>query len=146
MVNSANLWTVALQAPLSMGFSGLDYWSGLPCPPPRDLPDSGMEPMSLMPPALVGRFFTSSATWRFSKQNNAHVCPNLRTQDIIYFLLLFSLARTSSTALNKSVRVGLLFSLLILEKAFSFSVLSMLAVGLLHMAFIMLKYIFLALL
>ena len=36
--------TVARQAPLSMAFSRQEYWSGLPCPPPRDLPDSGIEP------------------------------------------------------------------------------------------------------
>ena len=40
------LWTVALQAPLSMGFSRQEYWSGLPFPPPRHLPDSGIKPMS----------------------------------------------------------------------------------------------------
>ena len=39
-------WTVAHQAPLSMGFSRQDYWGGLPCPFPRDLPDPGIEPMS----------------------------------------------------------------------------------------------------
>ena len=38
-------------------------WSGLPCPPPGDLPDPGMEHTSLMSPALAGGFFTSSATW-----------------------------------------------------------------------------------
>ena len=36
-------WTVALQAPLSMGFSGQEYWSGLPCPPPGDLSEPGIE-------------------------------------------------------------------------------------------------------
>ena len=44
--------TVACQAPLSMGFSRQEYWSGLPCPPPGDLPDPGIEPMSLVSPAL----------------------------------------------------------------------------------------------
>ena len=39
-------WTVACQAPLSMGFSTQKYWSGLPCPPPGDLHDAGMEPTS----------------------------------------------------------------------------------------------------
>ena len=53
------------QAPLSMGFSRQEYWSGLPFPSPRDLPDRGMEPDSLMPPALVG-FFTTSASWEVS--------------------------------------------------------------------------------
>ena len=38
-------------------------WSGLPCPPPEDLPNPGMEPMSLTSPALAGGFFTISTTW-----------------------------------------------------------------------------------
>ena len=42
-----NLWTVAHQAPLSMGFSRQEYWSGLPCSPPGDLPNTGIEPVSL---------------------------------------------------------------------------------------------------
>ena len=45
-------WTVACQAPLSMGFSRQEYWSGLPFPPPRDLPDPGIKPLSLVSPAL----------------------------------------------------------------------------------------------
>ena len=44
---SVTPWTVAYQAPLSMGFSRQDYWNGLPFPSPRDLPDSGIEPMWL---------------------------------------------------------------------------------------------------
>ena len=59
----ATLWTVARQAPLSMGFSRQEYWSGVPCPPPGDLSDSGIEPRSSGPPLLVGEFFTTSATW-----------------------------------------------------------------------------------
>ena len=54
--------TIALQAPLSMGFSRQEHWSGLPCPPPGDLSDPGIEPASLMSPALAGRFFTTVAT------------------------------------------------------------------------------------
>ena len=50
--NSAALWTVARQAPLSVGFFRQDYWSGLPCPPPGDLPNPGTEPMSPVSPAL----------------------------------------------------------------------------------------------
>ena len=53
-------WTVARQAPLSMGFSRQEYWSGLPFPSPWDLPNSGTEPMSLRSPASAGRFFTST--------------------------------------------------------------------------------------
>jgi len=44
-----------------MGFSRQEYWSGLPCSPPGDLPDPGIEPTSLMSPALAGGFFTTSA-------------------------------------------------------------------------------------
>ena len=46
-----------------MGFSRQEYWSGLPCPPPGDVPDPGMEPTSLMSPALASGFFTISAIW-----------------------------------------------------------------------------------
>ena len=57
----ATLWIIAYQAPLSMGFSGQEYWSGLPCPPPGHLPDTGIKPTSLESPALAGEFFTTSA-------------------------------------------------------------------------------------
>ena len=50
-------------APLSMGLSRQEYWSGFPCSPPGDLSDLGIEPAFLMPHALAGRFFTSSITW-----------------------------------------------------------------------------------
>ena len=52
----ATPWTVAHQAPPSIGFSRQEYWSGLPFPSPGDLPDPGIEPVS---PALAGKFFTS---------------------------------------------------------------------------------------
>ena len=61
------------QAPLSMGFSGQEYWSGLLCPPPGDLPNPGIEPLSLMSPALAGGFFTTSATWEAYLHCEAHV-------------------------------------------------------------------------
>ena len=63
MPNSVTLWTIARQAPLSIGFSRQEYWSGLPCPPPAGgLPDPGIEPASLPSPALAGRLFTSEPT------------------------------------------------------------------------------------
>ena len=62
------LWTIAHQAPLSMGFSWQEYWSGLPCPPPGDLPDPGIEPASLKSPALASRLFTTRATWEALKE------------------------------------------------------------------------------
>ena len=57
------LWTVAHQAPLSVGFSRQRYWSGFLCSPLGDLLDPGVEPLSLRSPALAGRFFITSATW-----------------------------------------------------------------------------------
>ena len=48
----ATLWTVACQAPLSVGFSRQEYWSELPCPPPGDLPNLGIKPASPAAPAL----------------------------------------------------------------------------------------------
>ena len=53
----ATPWTVAHQAPLSMGFFRQEYWSGLPFPPPGGLPDPGTEPASLEFSALAGGFF-----------------------------------------------------------------------------------------
>ena len=61
----ATLLTVACQVPLSMGFSRQEYWNGLPCLPPGDVPDPGVKPASLVSPALAGRFFTTSATLKF---------------------------------------------------------------------------------
>ena len=56
------LWTVAHQAPLSKGFSRQEYWSGLPCPPLKHLPNPGIKPASLLSPTLAGKFFTTIAT------------------------------------------------------------------------------------
>ena len=60
------LWTLVLQAPLFMGFSRQEYWSGLLCPPPGDLSDPGIELMSLKSPSMACRFFTTSTTWENS--------------------------------------------------------------------------------
>ena len=56
-------WTVARQVPLSMGFPRQEYCSGLPFPLPGDLPNPGIEPVSLMSPTLACGFLTPSATW-----------------------------------------------------------------------------------
>ena len=53
----ATPWTVACQAPLSVGFSRQEYWTALPCPPPGYFPDPGIEPVSLASPVLAGGFF-----------------------------------------------------------------------------------------
>jgi len=52
-------WIIVPQAPLSMGFSMQEYWSGLPLAPPGDLPSPEAEPVSHASSALAGRFFTT---------------------------------------------------------------------------------------
>ena len=74
MSDSETLWTVAHKAPLSMGFPRQEYWSGLPCFLPGDLPDPGTELASLTSPALAGRFFTTSATLEAWKQTWVQIC------------------------------------------------------------------------
>ena len=54
------LWTVAHRIPLPMGFSKQEYFIGLPCPPPGDLLNPGIESASLMSPAFSGGFFTTN--------------------------------------------------------------------------------------
>lgn len=63
-------WTVARQAPLSIGFSRKEYWSGLPCPLPEDLPTPGITLASLLSPASGSRFFTTSTTGKPIFLNN----------------------------------------------------------------------------
>ena len=66
----ATPWTVAHQAPLFMGFSWREYWSGLLlCPLPGGLSEPEIELASLTSPALAGRFFTTSATWEAPKDS-----------------------------------------------------------------------------
>ena len=60
----ATPWTVAHQAPLSMGFSKQEYWSGLPFPSPGDLPDPGIEPRSLMSPVLQADSLPVELSWK----------------------------------------------------------------------------------
>ena len=67
----ATLWTVACQAPLSMGFSR-QYWSGLPCPPPGDLHNPSIKLAPLAPPALTGGFCTTSSTWEAAQLLESH--------------------------------------------------------------------------
>ena len=76
------LWT--RQAPLSMGFSRQEYWSGLPCPPPGDLPDPSMEPVSLTSPALVGRLFITSTTWAWVQMLNCFFCQISWVTDVSF--------------------------------------------------------------
>ena len=63
----ATLWTVAHQAPLSMGLSRQEYWSQLPFPSPRELPDTEFTLRSFMSPVLAGWFLTTSTSMTLSK-------------------------------------------------------------------------------
>ena len=74
----AAFWTMAFQAPLSMGFSRQEYWSGLPLPPPGDIPNSGIEPTSPASPALAGGFFTTAPPWKPSKSVEHARCNRKR--------------------------------------------------------------------
>ena len=62
------LWAVACQAPLSMGFSRQEYWSGLSCPPPGDFPNPRIELESPVSPPLAGGEFTTSSTREAQKK------------------------------------------------------------------------------
>ena len=57
-------WTTAHQAPLSTGLPRQEYWSGVSVPSSGDHPNPGIKPVSLMSPALAGRFFTTDTTWK----------------------------------------------------------------------------------
>ena len=64
----AVLWTATHQTPLFMGLSRPEYWSELPFPPPRGLPEPGIKPVSPATPALEGRFFTTEPPGKPSKR------------------------------------------------------------------------------
>ena len=105
----AALWTVACQTPLSMGFFRQEHWSGLPYPPPGDLPNPEIRPESLISPALAGGFLTTSAIWE--------------AQRTFYFSLLFLEYRTKSCP--KQYGLNLLSnSILLQELPFGHAVLS----------------------
>ena len=72
--------TVAGQAPLPVGFSRQEYWSGLPFPSPGHLPNPGIEPMSLLSPALADGLFTTSATGEREEKHFLYLFPLIRAQ------------------------------------------------------------------
>ena len=88
------LWTIAYKAPLSMGFSKQEYWSGLSSPPPGDLPNPGIEPGSLISLALAGRFFTTSTTLDL-KLNAQFSCRQILN---MFGILVFSSIQSLSHA------------------------------------------------
>ena len=75
--------TVASQAPLSMEFPRQESWSQSPFPPPGDLPNSGIEPTSLISPVLAGGIFTTSTTWK--------ALPGYESESVSHSVMLDSL-------------------------------------------------------
>ena len=63
------LWTVVCHASLSMEFSRQEYWNELPFPTLGDLPDPGIEPMSLVSLTLAGRLFAITAIWEAPREH-----------------------------------------------------------------------------
>ena len=84
----ANLWAITCHASLSMGFSKWEYWSELPCPPPRDLPDPGIKPKSLRSPAQAGGFFTTSTTWE--AHILCHIVVNAKEKEVSILCMCIS--------------------------------------------------------
>ena len=79
--------TIARQASLSMGFSRQEYWSGLPFPPPGDLPDPGIELTSPVSVALAGGFFTTVSP--LDCQGSTHPCPQNEFFTHFFFFLFW---------------------------------------------------------
>ena len=86
------LWTVARQAPLFLGFSRQEYWSGLPFPSPGDLSDPGIEPGS---PALQAysllielqekpKITLKSQNSKFEEMRNSKLCDFIRVQSVVF--------------------------------------------------------------
>ena len=94
---SVTPWTAAHQAPLSMGFSRQEHWSGQLCPPPGGLPDPGIKSASLMSPAAAGRFFTTSTTW---EAQSFHTLTDFQKCHIFNHNLFYFLLSTRNTKMN----------------------------------------------
>ena len=83
----ATPWTMACHAPLSMEFSRQEYWSGFPFSPLGDLPDPGIKLVSLVSPALTGRFFTTvplvycSTIYNSQAMEATYMCINRRMNE-----------------------------------------------------------------
>ena len=72
-----------------MGYPRQEHWSGLLCPPPGDLPDTGIKPRSLMSPAMARGFFTTSATWESTAAIDPHsVLTELHSLEFLAFCVL----------------------------------------------------------
>ena len=79
------LWTITHHAPLSIGFSRQEHWRGLPWHPPGNLPNPEIKSVSLTSPALAGKFFTTSATWKaVCVYTCLYLCMHVRVHTCMY--------------------------------------------------------------
>ena len=86
MSDSVTPWTVAHQAPLSMGFSRQGYWSGLPCPPPGDLPNPGIEPRS---PTLQADSLPSEPPGKIHTHTHTHTHTHINHMMFAFLCLAY---------------------------------------------------------
>ena len=106
----ATPWTIAHQTPLSMEFSRQEYWGGLPCPSPVDLPNPGIKPGSFMSSALMGGFFTTSTPWKPNVVLLLHRIVEISMENsqeylyIKYFLKLLNSPKDTVMFLNLYVK------------------------------------------
>ena len=92
-------WSVAHQAPLSMGFLRQEYWSGLPFPSPGGFPDPGIEPASLASPAVAGVFFTTVPP-------QVHLCHILDSLYKWYHMIFVFVFLTSHSISSSGIHVA----------------------------------------
>ena len=95
---------IAYQAPLSMEFSRQEYWSGLPFPPPWDLPNPRIKPASLQSPALAGGFFTTAPP---GNPQGLRKWYGLTALDALTFSLYFLLSESSHPRKKKVELIGI---------------------------------------
>ena len=93
---SATLWTVACQAPLSLGFAKSEYWSGLPYPSSGDLPNPGIESTSPVYPILAGGFFTSEPMGKATNFSQYQSISQYGNQRVSHTTLLFTMFNSDS--------------------------------------------------
>ena len=102
----ATLWTVAHQAPLSMGYSRQEYWKGLPFPTPGDLPHPGIEPTSLASPPLAGGFSNPNTTCAPGSYSNPDNCISTQKQHL-HILNPIPVLRRLLSSYGKWVRMSI---------------------------------------
>ena len=95
------LWAAARQVPLSVGFSRQEFWSGLPFPPPGDLPDSGTEPMSLESPAKVAGFFITEPPGKWNSIIEINLLQ-VKKEDLSFFFSFFQILKLTKASIYKS--------------------------------------------